>query len=159
MERLRRFEKLALLDPVELEQKLLESSDDEYQNESVESEDDEPSSLYRKRKILLPTFNMKRLLTDHLTVEGKCRITSSSNKLVSSNGVEIDIIAEMIKLDFDRESNGRRMNREQVEETAAEVELAIFGLLIEEISEELFCNDQQRQEFSCVTTKCTLILV
>ncbi|KAI3447491.1 hypothetical protein Pfo_004156 [Paulownia fortunei] len=179
--RLRRFEKLAELDPLELEQKLLESSDDEYQRESVESEDDEPLSLYRKQDA--DTFvnevfslsslqhnsrkmsaDMKRLVSD-LIVEEKSKIFCLGNKEVvlgrtcnrldSWREVEFDTIDTMVELDFKRGFDGWKKFPEQVEETAAEVELAIFGLLVEELSEELFYMDEQHQELNYVPTECT----
>lgn len=51
MYRLRRFEKLAELDPVELERKLLEGSDDEGHVEREDSEADEPLSPLRQHNV------------------------------------------------------------------------------------------------------------
>ncbi|KAL2481221.1 hypothetical protein Adt_34187 [Abeliophyllum distichum] len=51
--RLRRFEKLAELDPMELERKLLEESDDDDDDlqEIEELEDEEPLALYKERRV------------------------------------------------------------------------------------------------------------
>ncbi|KAK6139908.1 hypothetical protein DH2020_026353 [Rehmannia glutinosa] len=165
--RLRRFEKLAELDPIELERKLLEGSDDEDQGEreEPEDEDNEQLSLYRKQSvetILTQVFNqstlqchsrnmstdMKRLVSD-LIVEEKSEIVRSGNnnevvmgricnRLDSWKEVEFNTIDMMIGFDLKRECDGWMKFREQSEEMSAEIELAIYGLLLEELSEELF---------------------
>ncbi|KAK6139985.1 hypothetical protein DH2020_026259 [Rehmannia glutinosa] len=164
--RLRRFEKLAELDPIELERKLLEGSDDEDQGEREEPEDDdnEQLSLYRKQSvetILTQVFNqptlqchsrnmstdMKKLVSD-LIVEEKGEIVRLGNnnevvmgricnRLDSWKEVEFNTIDMMIGFDLKRECDGWMKFREQSEEVSAEIELAIYGLLLEELSEEL----------------------
>ncbi|KAL7096676.1 hypothetical protein ACP275_10G094100 [Erythranthe tilingii] len=153
LHRLRRFEKLAELDPIELERKLLEASDEE--TEGYYSEDDVAAlSLYKKQSV--ETFvrsknmstDMKRLVSD-LIVEEKSEIIWSvnsnevvmgriSNKLDSWKEVEFDTIDMMIGLDFKKEFDLWTNFREQVEETSAEIELAVFRVLIEELSDEIF---------------------
>ncbi|KAL0309574.1 UNVERIFIED_CONTAM: hypothetical protein Sradi_5899700 [Sesamum radiatum] len=175
--RLRRFEKLAELDPMELERKLLEGSDDDDLGETGrESEDDDPLSLYRQQatidSIVAEVLNqsslechttnmssdMKKLVSD-LIIEEKSKNTSCSgnndvvmrrvcSKLDSWKRVQFDTIDMMIGLDFRREYEDWKKFPEQVEETAAEIELAIYGLLLEELlsDEELFHMDAQHQE-------------
>ncbi|KAK4396482.1 hypothetical protein Sango_1484800, partial [Sesamum angolense] len=175
--RLRRFEKLAELDPMELERKLLEGSDDDDLGEmGRESEDDDQLSLYRQQdtidSIVAEVLNqsslechatnmssdMKKLVSD-LIIEEKSKNTSClgnndvvmrrvCSKLDSWKRVQFDTIDMMIGLDFRREYDDWKKFPEQVEETAAEIELAIYGLLLEELlsDEELFHMDAQHQE-------------
>ncbi|KAI3473332.1 hypothetical protein Pfo_030623 [Paulownia fortunei] len=179
--RLRRFEELAKLDPIELERKLMEGSDDEDEGEREESEGDEPLSAYRKQSVetfVSQVFNqsslkyhsrnmstdMKRLVSDLIVEEKSEMIHSGNNEVVmgricnrldSWKEVEFDTIDMMIGLDFKREFDGWTKFREEVEETAAEIELAVYGLLVEELSEELFYMDGQHQELDYVSNECT----
>ncbi|CAA3013729.1 Hypothetical predicted protein [Olea europaea subsp. europaea] len=148
LHRLRRFEELAELYTIELERKLLEESDDDDQVEKEEYEDDEHFAMYREHIIdtfasevltisrlqktqKIPT-DMKRLVLN-LIVEQKSERNCSSN----GDQVVFDTVDMMIELAFRRESNGWTKFREQEEETAAEIEVGIFGILVEELSEEL----------------------
>ncbi|PIN13847.1 hypothetical protein CDL12_13519 [Handroanthus impetiginosus] len=161
--RLRRFERLAELDPMELERKLLEGSDDEEQRETEELEDDDPLSLYKKHsleKIAAQVLNqaslrnhlknmstdMKKLVSDLIVEEKSGTIYSGNNevlmgricnRLESWKEVEYDTIDMMIGLDLKREFDGWTRFKEQVDETVAEIEVAVFGLLMDELSEEL----------------------
>ncbi|CAI9762127.1 unnamed protein product [Fraxinus pennsylvanica] len=145
--RLCRFEKLAELDPIELERNLLEGSDDDDQEEREEYEDDEPIAMYvehsvdtfalevisksnlqKTRKI---SADMKRLVSD-LIIEHKTETNSLNN-----NEVVFDTVDMMIESAFKQESDRWTKFQEQDEETAAEIEVGIFGLLVEELSEEL----------------------
>lgn len=143
---------------MELEQKLLECSDDEYQRESVESGDEEASSLCRKQGVdtsilehnpRMMSADMKRLVSD-LIVEEKSKVIHSGNKelvlgRICKKEVEFDVVDMMVELDFNREFEGWKKFWDQVEETAAEVELAIFGVLVEELSDDLFYLNEQHQ--------------
>ncbi|KAG8376677.1 hypothetical protein BUALT_Bualt09G0088800 [Buddleja alternifolia] len=171
LNRLRRFERLAELDPMELERKLLEGSDDDDLGEREESDDeDEPFSLYKKHSVdtfVTEAFNqynnsrkvsadMKRLVSDLIIEEKSEEIISSGNKEVvlgrvgnrldSWKEVEFDTIDMMIDLDFKRGLDGWKKFPEQVEEVAAEMEIEIYGLLMEELSEEMFYMDGEYQE-------------
>lgn len=179
--RLRRFEKLAELDPMELERKLLEGSDEDDLGGEMgrESEDDDPLSLYRQQdtidSIVAEVLNqsslechtmsmssdMKKLVTD-LIIEEKSKTNCSGNndvvmrricsRLDAWKQVQFDTIDMMIGLDFRREYDDWKKFPEQVEETAAEIELAIYGLLLEELlsDEELFHMNTQHQELDLV---------
>lgn len=164
--KLQRFEKLAELDPVELEKRMMEQLDDEDENEEEEEEekcvDNDLLPLYRGcslesfvgdvcRKSSLPNrrkipADMKRLLSD-LISEEKREIKSSDNreivvgrvckKLDSWKEVESNTIDMMVELDFRSEFDLWKRFQEQREETAMEIEIAIFGFLVDEILEEL----------------------
>ncbi|KAG6433943.1 hypothetical protein SASPL_105562 [Salvia splendens] len=148
MHRLRRFELLAELDPVELEKKLqVEGSDDEGH---VERDGDESFSPYRQQHGAEPlSADMKRLVSD-LIVEEKRHMDQSGgsevmmgricNRLDSWKAVEFDTVDMMIGLDFKKEVDGWSKHGEQVQETTAEIEVAIYLLLIQELTEELLIS-------------------
>ncbi|KAK6126341.1 hypothetical protein DH2020_039913 [Rehmannia glutinosa] len=152
--RLRRFEKLAELDPMELEKNLLEDSDDEYQLESVESEDDDDKpilSLYRKQSV--ETFVNEMFSFQHNNSRKIMSTDHKNNKIICLGKrrfvlkeVEFDTIDTMVELDLTIGFDGRKNIPERIEETAAELELAIFGVLVEELSEEFFYRDEQHQD-------------
>ena len=101
------------------------------------------SSLPNRRKI---PADMKRLVSD-LISEEKREIKSSENKeivvgrvckkLDSWKEVESNTIDMMVELDFRTEFDLWKRFQEQREETALEIEIAIFGFLVDEILEEL----------------------
>lgn len=174
MYRLRRFEKLAELDPVELERKLLEGSDDEGHVEREDSEADEPLSPLRQHNVetfVSQVFNqsslkyqsrsmsadMKRLVSDLIVEEKRQMIQSGAsevvmgricNRLDSWREVEFDTIDMMIGLDFKKESDVWTRFGEQVQDTAAEIELAIYVLLVEELTDDLL-STHQMEMVSC----------
>lgn len=132
---------LADLDPVELERKLLEGSDDEGQ---VELDGDQP--VLNQANFNYHSADMKRLVSD-LIVEEKREMFQSCgndvvmgrirNRLDSWKGVEFDTIDMMIGLDFKKEADSWAKFSSQVEETAAEIEVAIYVQIIEELTEDL----------------------
>lgn len=136
---------LAELDPVELERKLLEGSDDEGH---VELEGDEPffnqSNLKYDSRIV--SADMKRLVSDLIVEEKEETVQPCGNEVVmgrihnrldSWKGVEFDTIDMMIGLDFKKELDSWSKFNNQVQETAAEIEVAIFVQIIEELTEDL----------------------
>lgn len=158
MYKLRRFEKLAELDPIELEKRMMEQLDDEEYQDDVEDNDEfipayktwslnsfvtevvSKSELLRRRKV--PT-DMKRLVSDLISEENremKSReivLGSVCNKLDSWKEVECNTIDMMVELDLRCELPQWKKWQEQREETALEIELAIFGVLVEELTKEL----------------------
>ncbi|KAL3536147.1 hypothetical protein ACH5RR_004608 [Cinchona calisaya] len=168
--KLRRFEKLAELDPVELEKRMMEELDDEGENEDQSEGVEEEKCV--DNEILLPLYrgcsldsfvsdvcsksilknrskipaDMKRLVSD-LISEEKREIKGLENseivigrvckKLNSWKEVESNTIDMMVELDFRKEFDQWKRFQEQREETGLEIELAIFQLLVTELSEEL----------------------
>lgn len=166
LQKLRRFEKLADLDPVELERRMAEQEEEEeeeevsdLEEEEQRSEDDElispdreknietfileeirsKSSFYLPRKI---QRDMKRLISDLIVEEGggnffyrESMAKRICKRLESWKEVESNTIDMMVGQDFRRELDGWKGNRQQVEETALEIELGIVGLLVEELSD------------------------
>ncbi|KAA8518612.1 hypothetical protein F0562_016086 [Nyssa sinensis] len=156
LHKLRRFEKLAELDPTELEKIMLEEQEDDEDDlpEEEDCEDDESLSFCRERvskssiHLSKVTTDMRRLVSDLIAEEKKeqngledSEVVAKSvcKRLDSWKEVESNTIDMMVELDFRRELEGWKKNKQQVEETAMEIELAIFGLLVEELSEELVC--------------------
>ncbi|XP_030532434.1 uncharacterized protein LOC115742345 isoform X2 [Rhodamnia argentea] len=160
LQKLYRFERLAELDPVELEKRMLEQiSDEEDGPEEVMSkyhdDDFEPVSIekgrdgFAKRSLIRPSLRalrnarapseMRRLIIDE-DKQGQQAYVVGSWK-----GVDFSTIDMMVDQDFIRdEADGlwqrSNNNKDQVGDTATEIELAIFGSLVQELSEELSCG-------------------
>ncbi|XP_016449188.1 uncharacterized protein LOC107774220 [Nicotiana tabacum] len=150
--KLRRFEKLAELDPIELEKLMLDEGEED--NDDLEEEDDDEDSLssYRYRdfdtfasEVTIP-YDMKKLVSDLLSEE-KTETNSSNNReivfgrvcrrLDSWQYVRSDTIDMMVESDLQTEFDDWKKFQEQREETAMEVEISIFRLLVQELAEEL----------------------
>ncbi|KAK7244954.1 hypothetical protein RIF29_39783 [Crotalaria pallida] len=165
--KLRRFEKLAELDPVELEKRMLEDEDVEEDETFMEEDDceDEDSEVSYKGNDFIElvyealchsSFNdigqipegLKKLVADLIVEEDReldsledreMVIRRVCKRLESWKEVESNTIDMMIEEDFSREDGGWKKNMEQTRDMAGELEFAIFGLLVEEFSEELVC--------------------
>ncbi|KAK2655130.1 hypothetical protein Ddye_008182 [Dipteronia dyeriana] len=164
LHKLRRFEKLAELDPIELEKRLLEQEedDDDTDNDTNDLEEEEESEDYEsnvdgflKQVVSQSNYHnqrripedMKRLMTDLIAEEEREQNWSDDRegvvkrvcrRLESWKEVESNTIDMMVEQDIIKQLDGwKRNDQEQVGETALEIELAIFGLLMEELSEEL----------------------
>lgn len=89
--------------------------------------------------------HMKRLVFDLITEEKKNGMDNRDDAMVkmvckrlgSWKEVESNTIDMMVELDLKREVDGWKNHEEEVGDRAKEIELAIFGLLMEEVSEEL----------------------
>lgn len=164
LQKLRRFEKLAELDPIELEKRMLETEqDDDCDNDAddLEEEDDLETSFREKNadefvmqvlgksrfhNLLRIPADMKRLVSDLIVEEGREQnafdnseevLNKVCKRLESWKEVQSNTIDMMVEQDFRKEFDGWKRNQEQVGEMAKEIELAIFGLLVQEFSEEL----------------------
>lgn len=166
--RLSRFEKLAGLDPLELEKRMLDPEDNEYgtfiEEDGCEDDNNSEASCEEKdlREVVyallcqpsihdtrLVPEDLKRLVSDLIMEEEITELNSSEDmdmvitrvcrRLELWNEVEPNTIDMMIDEDFLREEGGWKKNAHQVRELAGELELAIFGFLVEEFSEELGC--------------------
>ncbi|XLR27335.1 hypothetical protein S83_055235 [Arachis hypogaea] len=167
--KLRRFEKLAGLDPVELEKIMLDQEEEE--DETVMEDDGyvyEASealsckenglieqvfeALFESSRLQFPE-GLKRLVSDVIAEEEReieCLEDYNHRDMVVRKvckrmelwkQVESNTIDMMIEEDFTREEeNGwKKKNVDQIRDMAGELELAIFGFLVEEFSEELEC--------------------
>ncbi|KAE8729307.1 putative transcription factor [Hibiscus syriacus] len=166
LHKLRRFEKLAGFDPIELEKIMLEQDQDddngyngvciveeeESGNESVSSDDEMNvdgflqvlnSSFHNPRHV---PAGMKRLVTELITeeeteqsgyVDRVAVIKRVCNRLESWKEVESNTIDMMVEQNLRKEPDCWKRHQVQMRETALEVEHTIFGLLTKELSEEL----------------------
>ncbi|XP_039021690.1 uncharacterized protein LOC120153896 [Hibiscus syriacus] len=146
LQKLCRFEKLAELDPIELEKRILgQERHDDDDAESSSSESEMKIDDYNLKHI--PDC-MKRLVSDLIAEEETAKCNGSTDKLAamervckrldSWKDVQSNTIDMMVEQDFRRDQiEGWKGNEEQIRETAIEVELAIFGLLMQELSDEL----------------------
>ncbi|KAG6638025.1 hypothetical protein CIPAW_10G006300 [Carya illinoinensis] len=175
LHKLRRFEKLAGLDPIELEKRMLEEEeeeeeddddDDDHNADDLEEEDkneyvleisdqEKNAEAFVMKVIGKSGFqnslkipqDMKRLVSDLIGEEGREQNVFDSDKeevvnrvckrLEAWKEVEFYTINMMVEQDLRRGHDGWKGNREQVGETALEIEMAIFELLVQEVSEEL----------------------
>lgn len=89
--------------------------------------------------------HMKRLVSDLIAEERKNEMDNKNEAIVkivckrldSWKEVESNTIDMMVELDLIRELNGWKSYEEEIGDRAKEIELAIFGTLMKEISEEL----------------------
>lgn len=163
--KLRSFEKLAELDPVELEKRMQDQEEDEdeaFMEEGYEEEDNEASYEENEfRELIFQVLcqsrvhdrqqipeDFKKLVSD-LIMEEERELDSIEDRdvvirrickrLELWKEVESNTIDMMIEDDFTREDGGWKKNVEQIRNMAGELELAIFGFLVQEFSEELVC--------------------
>lgn len=154
-----RFEKLAELDPIELEKIMLEQEEEE---EDLEDEDSELSCKENdfKEQVYESVFlsmvqdkqkipqEFRKLISDLIVEEGielesledrEMVIRGICKRLESWKEVESNTIDMMIKEDLSKEDIVWKKNGEEKSKMACELEIAIFGFLVEEVSEELVC--------------------
>ncbi|TYI10770.1 hypothetical protein ES332_A09G163200v1 [Gossypium tomentosum] len=151
LHKLRRFEKLAELDPIELEKRMLEQEqddddDDDNEHESGSCDDGMVQEVVKTSFHNVPE-GMKRLVTDLIGEEeteqscygdGEAVAKRVRQRLESWKEVESNTIDMMVGQDLRRsEVDGWKRSELQIREIALEVDNAIFGLLMEELSEEL----------------------
>ncbi|KAK8540748.1 hypothetical protein V6N13_010361 [Hibiscus sabdariffa] len=166
LHKLLRFEKLAKLDPIELEKRMLEHDDDddyricdldkedELENELISSESEMDIDIdVSIQEVLKSSFcngarlpdSMKRLLSaliaeEETDMDQETMALRVCKRLEAWKHVESSTIDMMVGQDFRRSQiDGWKRNQEHIKETASELEYAIFGLLMEELSEELVC--------------------
>lgn len=146
LSKIRRFERLAELDPHELESRVIKEEeaglDTNNNNKGNEKQDESLSSLgdfsVDMRRLLLDLAK-EETLEDRSDVEVLAKVCKriESWKEVSLDTIELNTIDMTVELDLKREGDVWRRNLEEVEETVAEIELSILGFLIEELSIDL----------------------
>lgn len=160
LEKLRRFEKLAGLDPVELEKRMLGLDGDDDEEHSHMSTaggraDDEGS---RRGQLITEVLNSRfdgvkeipddvRGLVSDLVAEEQGRQNEPGvtlrrrvcERFESWERVDSDAIDMMVEEGFGRELDGRKWKQhpDQVEEFAIGIEFAVCGILVEELLEDL----------------------
>lgn len=161
LNKLRRFERLAELNPVELEKRMLEDHEDDVEEDIIEEEVcnyvNHPGSLYMEENLdvvvieVLSRSNqydknkipsdVRRLLLELIAEEKKSRPDCSSEVIVSRvcerlnawKEVKSNTIDMMVELDFRKDVDVWKLYKVEVQDKAKEIELAIFGLLLEEL--------------------------
>ncbi|KAM2466581.1 hypothetical protein PS1_008489 [Malus domestica] len=162
LQKLRRFEQLAGLDPIELEKRMLEEEEDD---DDDECDDDESETSHSSREETLDELlrevlsklnfpcnksipeDMQILFMD-LIVEEQREVDDAFDRreevvrrvckrFESWKEVESNTIDMMVEQDFRKELDGWKKSQDQMGETAMEIELAIFGLLVQEMAMEL----------------------
>lgn len=147
LERLLRFEKLAELDPVELERSVLETKSDSDDNDDDENEKDlEKYNNENIEKSFKFDMNKNKLVSDLIAKrkgdgvdERKIVERQVCKKVNSWEKMEFITKIEMIvEFELRREVDNRwkTKNQEGLEEIAHEVEVSIFGYLVEELIDE-----------------------
>ncbi|PSR98495.1 UPF0111 protein like [Actinidia chinensis var. chinensis] len=160
LQNIRQFEKLAELDPIELEKRMLEEQDENDDlDDEEEREQTESRSLCREGTIegyvrevhnrlglhldKLPE-DMTRLVLDLISEEKRDNDDIDTvakrvcERLDSWKEVKSNTIDMMVGLNFRGEIDGwKRSDKEQVDKTAVDIEFAILGLLLEELSGEM----------------------
>ncbi|XP_009590878.1 uncharacterized protein [Nicotiana tomentosiformis] len=116
--KLRRFEKLAELNPIELEKLMLDADDND---DLVEEEEYQDSDLISEEKFEIKSLNCGR----------ECKRFDSWQE-VTSNTIDM-----MLELDLRSEFDEWNKFQKQREETAIDFAFSIFGLLVKELGEEL----------------------
>ncbi|KAK1309802.1 hypothetical protein QJS10_CPA08g01562 [Acorus calamus] len=150
LHRISRFERLAELDPIELEKRMEDEIDEEesVSDECVEAQSDEfvrevlnrsgTCCLYR-----IPN-DMKMLGTDIIDEERSYDATMNEETLTSKvlkrleswKEVVMNTIDMMVEMDLKREGDEWRRFRNNVGETVEEIERATFEVLIDELCSE-----------------------
>lgn len=164
LHKLRRFEKLAELDPIELEKILIEEDEQLVTNGGQEHEqeydcdscvvmeqrqvDELIDNIARKTgfpDIKKPRF--RRLVSDLIMEEESAQgdsedsdeqlIISVCKRLESWKEVESNTIEMMVGMDLMRETLDWKNPREQIGEAAIDVEVGIFAMLVRELVEDM----------------------
>ncbi|KAK9723839.1 hypothetical protein RND81_05G029000 [Saponaria officinalis] len=156
LHKLHRFEKLAKLDPIELEKRMLEDKENvdeeqqtteihEYDYESFTFANQEPSHDLLKDIVATSGFQdinkpgIKRLISDLILEEvqnvenDELLITSLCNRLEQWKDVECNTIDMMVETDLRREIGDWKAHQSQISETATDIEVAIFAVLVKEL--------------------------
>ncbi|XP_047327957.1 uncharacterized protein LOC124931520 [Impatiens glandulifera] len=142
LEKLRRFERLAQLDPFELDKTLFDDEDNEI-NDVVEEEVDDEDCFFMDVIIDKSGIDgIKRLVSDLIVEEEMAkeeevtkRVCMRLEKWKESKRESIDMMVEM-DLRMDQIDGWKKIDEKQVKEVEKEIGLAILGDLIEELLQD-----------------------
>ncbi|KAE9621770.1 hypothetical protein Lalb_Chr01g0018291 [Lupinus albus] len=163
--KLSRFEKLAELDPLELEKRMLEDESDyetlmennDYEAEGIETSYEENEFMQLVFEAMCHSSvhdigqipkDLKKLVYDLIMDEDReldsleekeIMIKRVCKRVELWTEVESNTIDMMIEEDFTREDEKWKKNMEEIRDMASEIEVAIFSLVVEEFCEELVC--------------------
>ncbi|CAN0879906.1 hypothetical protein LINGRAHAP2_LOCUS13363 [Linum grandiflorum] len=146
LHKLCRFEKLAELDPIELDKLMLDHEQEGEEDTGTDHIDEfvmESSFQCSRNKI---PRDMKMLVSDLIDEEENYqqeRHNNNNNEVVAKRvckrfesweEVESNTIDMMVEQDFDRSQGEWRRKQDEVGDIAKDIEAAIFGLLVEELT-------------------------
>ncbi|KAL8152905.1 hypothetical protein V2J09_010665 [Rumex salicifolius] len=152
LQKLRKFERLADLDPIELEKRMVEEEeeDGEY-DEDLEYEADVEDDVERSTEYYLAEIGMrsglvhdlvnpgmKKLLSDLISEESfgddyECLVKRVCERLELWNEVDPNTIEMMVAMDLKGEDDTWQNRGEEISQTAKMVELSIFAGLLDEL--------------------------
>ncbi|KVH99902.1 hypothetical protein Ccrd_021854 [Cynara cardunculus var. scolymus] len=159
LQKLQRFERLAGLNPIELEKHMLDrynedaaaddDDDDDYDDdeEDIIVDEEETTNEEFVREIFnhlgvgkIPWY-MKKLVFDLIAEENKNKepqvvVQRVCKRLHSWTVVELNTIDMMVETDF-RSEGWKRCDEEKIKETGMDIEALIFAVLVEELAQEL----------------------
>lgn len=162
LDKIRRFERLAALDPFELEKRIAEEEEEEEEDEEdrggellVESEHERMEEFVKKvltrsgvrlQRRLIP-LKTKRLVFDLAeeerekgTTDREVLVKKVAMKMESWKNVDSNTIDLSVELDFSRESDEWRKNPREVQEMGIQLQCVIFGNLIDDLLIDLTCE-------------------
>ncbi|XP_021764790.1 myb-like protein X [Chenopodium quinoa] len=158
--KLHRFEKLAELDPIELEKRMIEEEEEyqlehtnefeEYNHETFTFDEETQAHDFLQDIIRKTGFQdakkpgIKRLISDLIIEENSEEEASDEqvikricNRLESWKEVESNTIDMMVEIDLKREISDWKKSRKEFDEAAVDIEVAIFAVLVDELVEDL----------------------
>ncbi|KAK4757434.1 hypothetical protein SAY87_018735 [Trapa incisa] len=150
LEKLRRFERLAGLDPVELEKRMIELDDEDGEGPGPLDDQHELVEQVLKWKFdsvkKIPS-DMRRLVSDLVAEErgrrngvaGVAVMRRVCDRFESWKTVDPNTIDMMVEEDLGRDLEGWRWkhDKDRVAEVASAMELAVFRVLVDELLEDL----------------------
>ncbi|XP_076950123.1 uncharacterized protein LOC143623002 [Bidens hawaiensis] len=145
LQKLKRFERLAGIDPIQLENRMLEQCYDE--DEDVSANGEEMTNEECVREVMnhlgvgkIPWY-MKKLVFDLIEEERNSEEHDSivqrvCNRLQLWKVVDLYTIDMIVETDFKSEG-WKRCDEETIRDTGIDIEMAIFEFLVEELAQEL----------------------
>ncbi|KFK36528.1 hypothetical protein AALP_AA4G135900 [Arabis alpina] len=142
LKKLRRFEKLAGLDPVELEGKMPEDEEEEYED----SEEDDTIRVFDSDEEYGDVDEAIARESERAEEEKRKKNVERQKRWRMMNawrvgfGTEEDVDEAMVRKDLREEAGEWTKHGEEVEEAVSDLELSIFIFLIDEFSHELISS-------------------
>ncbi|KAI7737934.1 hypothetical protein M8C21_015127 [Ambrosia artemisiifolia] len=143
LQKLQRFERLAGLDPIKLENHMLEQCYSDDEDVLVNGEEVSKEELFKEIVNHLgvgkiPWF-MKKLVFDLIEEENKNEehdviVQKVCKRLHSWKVVELNTIDMMVETEF-RSEGWKRCDEETIKDMVMDIEVAIFGFLVEELAQ------------------------
>lgn len=160
LHKLHRFEKLAELDPIELEKRMIEAEEEfelgqakefeEYDLESFTFDEQTQGLDFMQEVIRKSGFQdakkpgIKRLISDLIIEEDSEENTSEEQvikrickRLESWKDVESNTIEMMVEMDLRTDISEWNNSQKKIDEPAMDIEVAIFAALVDEMVEDL----------------------